>query len=226
MSSMTRLNRLFAARPADALRLFALTIPVALGSWGVLDSLAQAAEVTGEGVYKYCVDCHGKYGHGGEAGRYPRIAGLPQPYIDDQLHAFKSQTRVNKPMIPIFKHVRFDEDVIDVVSTYIASMSVPDLGLWPYEADPDALASFASREDYAEAGQQAYSAQCAGCHGDAGQGGEAGAPPLVAQYPAYLRKQMQDFAAGAREQRPDMSCGVSDAAKADAIVNHLVDLGR
>lgn len=203
-----------------------------------LGSAALAAEATPEGVYAYCVNCHGQYGAGGEGGRYPRIAGLPGAYIDAQIHAFKAQERVNKPMIPIFKHVRFDETVIDMVSAHIAAMSVPDLGLWPYEPDPDALAAFDSRAAYAAAGEQTYQEQCAGCHGAEGQGSgwaESGeretasdkaAPPLVAQYPAYLRKQMGDFASGARKHAHSDACGAPDSAKADAIVNYLVELGR
>ncbi|EIC22759.1 c-type cytochrome [Thiorhodovibrio frisius] len=194
---------------------------------GVTARGVMAAEATADGVYSYCVGCHGKYGVGGEGGRYPRIAGLPQPYIDAQIHAFKAQDRDNKPMIPIFKHVNFNEEVIDLVSAYIASMSVPNLGLWPYEPDPDALAAFDSREGYAAAGKQAYKDQCASCHGAQGQGADSGdAPPLVAQYPAYLAKQIRDFATGERKHAHSADCGAPDAATADAIINHLVELGR
>lgn len=202
----------------------------------IASSAALAVDITAGGVYDYCVGCHGKRGAGGNSGQYPRIAGLPQPYLDDQLHAFRASERQNKPMIPIFKHVRFDEEVIDLVSAHIAAMSVPDLGLWPYSPDPDALAAFDSRADYVAAGEKAYAEQCASCHGDAGQGAErtnstsdhaqAGAPPLVAQYPRYLRKQMADFASGERTHAASESCAVPDPAKADAIVHHLVELGH
>ncbi|MBK5969894.1 hypothetical protein CCR91_14260 [Thiorhodovibrio winogradskyi] len=231
------------------LRFLALNAAPLLGASAVVAALSMqtagsgamaadaTAQATPEAVYAYCVDCHGKYGTGGEGGRYPRIAGLPVDYIDTQIHAFKAGERLNKPMIPIFKHVRFDEEVIDMVSAYIASMSVPDLSLWPYEPDPAALAAFDSREAYAAAGEQAYRDQCAGCHGDGGQGdgGQDGrepapsgmsAPPLVAQYPTYLRKQMGDFASRAREHAHSAKCGAPDAPTADAIVNHLVELGR
>ncbi|WPL18124.1 Cytochrome c4 precursor [Thiorhodovibrio winogradskyi] len=188
---------------------------------------ALAAEVKPEAVYAYCLDCHGNYGAGGQAGLYPRIAGLPQPYLDAQIHAFKAQDRDNKPMIPIFKHVNFNEEIIDLVSAYIASMSVPDLGLWPHQPDPDALAAFASREDYVAAGKQTYQDQCANCHGEEGQGtGNGQTPPLVAQYPAYLAKQIRDFATGKRKHVSSADCGAPDAATADAVINHLVELGR
>lgn len=195
----------------------------------------RAAEVSGAAIYHYCTGCHGPRGAGGEAGRYPRIAGLPAAYLDRQIHAFKAGERLNKPMIPVFKHARFDEDIIDLVSAHIAAMTIPDLGLWPYAPDPQALAAFESRADYVAAGQSAYADQCAHCHGAAGQGGTTSgtmpgetmiAPPLVAQYPAYLRKQLDDFASASRTHAHSQTCGAPEPALRDAILNQLVELGR
>jgi cytochrome c553 len=188
---------------------------------------ARAEAVAGEAIYKYCESCHGKHGAGGESGKYPRIAGLPQAYVDKQLHDFKSQQRVNKPMIPIFKHHRFDAEVIAVVSAHVAGMNPPSLSLWPYEADPEALGAFASRADYMSAGADTYAGQCADCHGADGKGVvDAGAPPLIDQYPAYLRKQMGDFAAGRRSHADSERCAGVTPAEADAVIAHLVELGR
>ena len=198
---------------------FLATLGVAGGVW--------AEQVTGEAVYKYCEACHGKRGAGGKDGKYPRIAGLPQAYVDKQLHAFKSQQRVNKPMIPIFKHHRFDAEVISAVSAHVAGMPPPRLSLWPYEADPDALAAFASRADYAAVGAEAYASNCAACHGPDGTGdADAGAPPLTDQYPAYLRKQIADFADGRRSHADSERCAAMTPADADAVISHLVEVGR
>jgi cytochrome c553 len=187
----------------------------------------RAEEVTGEAVYKYCESCHGKRGAGGEHGKYPRIAGLPQAYVDKQLQAFKSQQRVNKPMIPIFKHHRFDAEVISAVSAHIAAMPPPGLSLWPYDADPDALKAFASRADYATVGAEAYADRCASCHGADGGGiADTGAPPLIDQYPAYLRKQIADFADGRRSHADSERCAAVTPAEADAVISHLVEVGR
>lgn len=224
---------MFRMLPAAALsHTTAAVAPIVLASAAFVAALSCAGEVwaeevTGDAVYKYCESCHGKRGAGGEGGKYPRIAGLPQVYVDKQLHAFKSQQRVNKPMIPIFKHHRFDAEVISAVSAHIADMPPPGLSLWPYEADPDALKAFASRADYATAGTEAYADKCASCHGaDGGGVADTGGPPLIDQYPAYLRKQIADFADGRRGHADSERCAAVTPAEADAVISHLVEVGR
>ena len=186
-----------------------------------------AAEITGEAIYTYCESCHGKRGAGGENGKYPRLAGLPQAYVDRQLRAFKTQQRVNKPMIPIFKHHRFDYEVVATVSAYIAGMRPPGLSLWPYEPEPNALAVFETRAAFNAAGADEYTSGCASCHGAAGEGvDDAGAPPLTDQYPAYLRKQIADFVNGRRSHADSARCADLTPAEADAVIGHLVELGK
>jgi cytochrome c553 len=188
---------------------------------------SSAQEISGEAIYEYCTSCHGKHGAGGEGGKYPRIAGLPQDYVDRQLHAFKSQQRVNKPMIPIFKHHRFDDQVIATVSAHIAGMRPPGLPLWPYEASAEALAVFESRTALTEAGASQYAENCSDCHGAAGEGdADSGAPPLIDQYPVYLRKQIADFGAGRRTHADSQRCAAVTPAEAEAIIAHLVEAGR
>ncbi|MBK1618816.1 hypothetical protein CKO42_10300 [Lamprobacter modestohalophilus] len=189
-------------------------------------SESEQAPMTGDAIYRYCQSCHGEQGAGGEAGKYPRIAGLPADYIDKQLHDFKAQRRVNKPMIPIFKHHRFDETVIDLVAEYIATMRPPELALWPYQPSEAALADYGSKQALASAGAERYQADCASCHGDDGDGSLGNGPPLIDQYPAYLSKQISDFAAGRREHAAAEQCGAPDAAESEALIFHLVELGK
>ncbi|WP_296900041.1 c-type cytochrome [Thiohalocapsa sp.] len=186
-----------------------------------------AAEVTGEQIYAYCVDCHGKRGEGGDGGTYPRIAGLPQPYIDRQLHAFKSQARRTKPMVPIFQHHRFDAEIIDLVAGHVAGFSPPRLSLWPYEPSAAALEAFADKAAFEAAGAELYADACAGCHGADASGDDAGkVPPLIVQYPAYLKKQIGDFARGERKMPADARCGEVPPAQAEAVISHIVELGK
>ncbi|WP_295879278.1 c-type cytochrome [uncultured Thiohalocapsa sp.] len=219
-------------RPATRRRLWRLPFPAALS---LLISSAiplaagadESAEVTGAQVYAYCVDCHGKRGEGGANGTYPRIAGLPQPYVDRQLHAFKSQTRVNKPMVPIFKHHRFDAEVIDLVAGHVADFTPPRLSLWPYEPTPEALAAFDDKAAFAAAGADLYAEACASCHGADAGGDETGkVPPLIIQYPAYLKKQIGDFARDERKLPADGRCGELDPAQAEAVISHIVEVGK
>ena len=208
-------------------RLGLLVIAGALLAAPALAAAADAAEVTAEQVYAYCVDCHGKRGEGGQGGTYPRIAGLPQPYIDRQLHAFKSQARVNKPMVPIFKHQRFDAEIIDLVAGHVADFTPPRLSLWPYEPTPEALTAFDDKAAFETAGGELYSETCAGWHGPDAAGDDSGkVPPLVLQYPAYLKKQIGDFARGERKMPADGSCGEVTPAQAEAVISHIVELGK
>jgi cytochrome c553 len=191
----------------------------------VLTSADDGEGATGAAVYKYCKNCHGERGAGGEAGKYPRIAGLPAAYVDKQLHDFKAQRRVNKPMIPIFKHHRFDEQVIDTVSEHIAAMQPPGLALWPYQPTSSAIEHFGSKQALASAGASLYETDCAQCHGSDGAGTND-APPLTDQYPAYLRKQIRDFSTGQRDLPDSAQCGSPDEAHTEALLNQLVELGK
>jgi cytochrome c553 len=185
------------------------------------------AEITGETVYKHCVACHGARGEGGKEGVYPRIAGLPQGYLERQLRDFQSQQRVNKPMIPIFKHERFDDQVIETVAAYVAAMAEPPLNLWPYQPAADALQGFKSRSAFDAAGKAAYESGCAGCHGTDGSGEPAkAAPPLVNQYTAYLDKQIRDFAAGKRVHPRSDDCASIAPDQREGLFSHLVELGK
>lgn len=190
------------------------------------DQSGSEADITGDAIYRYCKSCHGEKGAGGEGGKYPRIAGLPADYIDKQLHDFKSQRRENKPMIPIFKHNRFDETVIDVVAEHIAEMPEPGLALWPYQPSKAAIAAYESKQALAAAGAERYQANCATCHGQDGSGLPDAGPPLIDQYPAYLSKQISDFAAGRRDHAAADQCGAPDAAQSEALIDHLVELGK
>jgi cytochrome c553 len=64
-------------------------------------SAADAA--TGEKVYmdEGCIECHGPRGISPDPDMFPRIAGLEQQYIVDQLTAFQSGSRQNVIMSPV-----------------------------------------------------------------------------------------------------------------------------
>jgi cytochrome c553 len=196
-----------------------------------LAGTVSAEAVTGAAIYTYCEACHGKQGAGDANGTFPRIAGLPAAYIDKQLHDFKEERRSNKPMVPIFQHHRFDDEVIATVAEHIAAMRVPDLGLWPFQPDPDLTADYTA--DYPDgealriAGAEKFAADCAACHGERAEGDAAGVmPPLVQQYPAYVRKQVADFASGKRKHSESARCAAITPAELEAVIAHLVELGK
>jgi len=157
------------------------------------------AEVSvGEQIYQHCKVCHGPKGLGGKEGKYPRIAGLPQTYIEKQLSDFKNRKRLNKPMIPVFKNWRFNREAMAAVAAYITQLPLDELDIPAYEPAAEMLAQFESRDEMVMVGEDLFE-DCIQCHGERATGKEdKKSPPLIRQYPAYLRKQIGDFAAGRR----------------------------
>ena len=50
-----------------------------------------------------CSSCHGNAGQGNPAVGFPRLAGLPAPYIERQLEALATKQRDNAMMHPVAK---------------------------------------------------------------------------------------------------------------------------
>jgi cytochrome c553 len=187
---------------------------------------AIAADSVGESIYQHCKNCHGAAGEGGEAGKYPRIAGLPQAYIEKQLNDFKLRKRLNKPMLPIFKNWRFNQDAMAEVAAYLTALPAPDVP--PFEPSAKRLADFDSREEFEAIGQELFEGTCAQCHGDDGQGrADKESPPLVNQYPDYLIRQIGDFINGRREhEHAQKMFGELYEEEVESLMAYLGKLGK
>lgn len=210
-----------------AVRLTSLAIGAALAVASA-SAASSTADITGKQLYKYCKSCHGTGGEGGKEGTYPRLAGLPQEYLERQLHNFKGRKRLNKPMIPIFEDYRFNDELITRVAQYISRMSEPNLNLWPYSPSEKALAEFDSRSEFNDLGEEIFQRDCAQCHGEDARGRkDKHTPPLVNQYPSYLGKQIGDFVAGSREHEHSTKMfGELYPEEREAVFNYLVELGK
>jgi cytochrome c553 len=68
-------------------------------------STAQAAgdAAAGESLYSSmgCMGCHGAAGNSAMPDMFPKLAGLDEAYIDEQLKAYKSGERQNATMQPM-----------------------------------------------------------------------------------------------------------------------------
>jgi len=66
---------------------------------------------TGEKVYmdKGCIECHGPRGYSEDPDMFPRIAGLENQYIIEQLTAFQSGNRQNVIMSPVAATLTADD---------------------------------------------------------------------------------------------------------------------
>lgn len=145
----------------------------------------------GEALFGTCVPCHGAEGQGDQTLGAPAIAGLPQWYVEAQLHNYQNAMRGANPFDTVGLRMKSMSLALDLegdvasVSEYVATL--------PVAPTPDATV-----EGDAETGQLAYGV-CAACHGANGEGNEAlHAPPLKGQHDWYLLAQLQKFRSGWR----------------------------
>jgi cytochrome c553 len=134
---------------------------------------------------KECAGCHGPAAIGGKNGEYPRLAGLPSGYLIQQLKDFRDRKRLNKPMLPIFKTGRLNADMIANLAAYLSGLPIPD---------PAQVGMAQTVDGDLAWGEELYVRDCALCHGLRGEGKpETDNPPLRAQWPDYLKRQIVDF---------------------------------
>lgn len=136
-----------------------------------------------------CGACHGVNGNS-QNPEWPNLAGQSPTYINEQLHLFKTNVRVNPVMKPILDTVN-EADFKDL-AVYFAAQTPAGL-----EADPS----------YWKAGEKLYRKgdpardipACTACHGPVGRGNLAAAyPALRAQHSVYTVKQLNDYAKDTR----------------------------
>lgn len=204
---------------------FLLCIIVFTLACGLLSAPLLADTAIGEQVFKHCKQCHGAKGQGGSDGKYPRIAGLPQSYLEKQLNDFKQRKRSNKPMVPVFKNWRFNKDVIASVAAHVNQFPTDALEIPAYQATTEVLEQFDSKEHFLEVGEELFQ-DCVQCHGEDARGKkDKESPPLVKQYPNYLRKQIGDFAVGNREhEHSETMFGELDPDEIEAILAYISKL--
>jgi cytochrome c553 len=166
-----------------------------------------------------CAGCHGADGVGGKEGEYPRLAGLPAGYLVQQIKDFRDQKRANKPMLPIFKAGRLSTDQIADLAAHLSALPVPE---------PAQVGVPLAIEGDLALGEELYLRDCALCHGQAGEG-KPGTdnPPLRAQWPAYLRRQLADLRGGRRgHEYREALFQETEPDELDAILAWVLQLNR
>jgi len=154
----------------------------------------------GEQLYELCAQCHGANGAGNSAYLAPAIGGLPQWFVEAQVHKFQSGARGTHfddiggmRMRPMSMWLASDEDVASV-SAFVAAM-------------PKVTPESTLHGGDAARGQAKY-APCIACHGVDGQGNQAlNAPPLVGQSDWYQLTSLKNFKAGVRGTNPKDTTG-------------------
>ena len=166
-----------------------------------------------------CVACHGSKGAGNTAAGFPRLAGLGQSYLLEQLNAFTAGTRQNAVMQPIAKALQQVQRV--ALAAYYSGLPPTVAVAHPPSADArpaDTGAWLSARGRWAD-GLPA----CSQCHGAAGLGVGQSFPALAGQPAAYIAGQLQGWKHGLRPPGP-LALMVLIAAKlSDADITALAD---
>ena len=158
----------------------------------------------GEEINETCAGCHGEFAEGGKDGEYPRLAGLPASYIENQLRLFRDRIRPNIPMLEYLDKGQMPEqDIVDVSAFMESIQLVTKLPPLVEGKEFDAyermmmtkkLLNIARLEGDIKAGEKLYKKECRSCHGSRGEGKKSKSTPmLTGQYTKYLNRQVKLF---------------------------------
>ncbi len=145
-----------------------------------------------------CQTCHGPRGEGNMAAGFPRLAGLGQNYLAEQLAAFASASRANAVMKPIAEGLSAEQRT--AIAAYYAGRGKSHPNSAVPAADPEPTqkgAWLAARGKWS-----AEIPACSQCHGAQGLGVGDSFPPLAGQPAAYLAAQLQSWKHGTRPPGP------------------------
>lgn len=161
-----------------------------------LRAIASGDAQRGKALAAGCAGCHGAEGiSAGDA--FPNLAGLPADVLYKQLDDYRTGKRQN-PIMQGMVAALDDQKVADVAA-YFASL--PSNARSPGDAPPSLVGIGSPLRSIAP---------CAACHGPLGF--KQGAPPLDGQKHAYLKAQLDAFAAGTR--RNDINEQMREVARA------------
>ncbi|MGA9855635.1 MAG: c-type cytochrome [Gammaproteobacteria bacterium] len=133
-----------------------------------------------------CAGCHGPQGLG--AGIYPRIAGQPADYLQQQLHLFRSGARVNDFMRPVAKSLS-NKDITELANyfSHVKASFKPS-------THPISIAELNRGHELVTVGDWRESVPaCMRCHGPDLAGVAPGIPALAGQSPEYMLSRLQMF---------------------------------
>lgn len=174
-----------------------------------LPVFAQGDAQAGKEKSASCAACHGADGNSA-VDMYPSLAGQHQKYLIKQLQEFRlaSQTDGEEgrhdPVMSGMAEPLSDQDILDLAAFYNDQKAKPG----------------SAPENVIQKGQKLYIGgdvergltACAACHGPRGDGMSlANFPDISGQHATYIKKQLQDFRAGKRNN--DMNGMMQDVAK-------------
>ena len=164
-----------------------------------------------------CMSCHGAMKQSAGAAAYPNIAGQPASYLVKQLKDFASKRRLNSVMQPMASALSAEE--IKAVADYYAGLplSLTSISV-KYTAQATGGEVLAVNGKWSN-GMPA----CFKCHGDKGQGVPPHFPAISGQSSAYLKKQLQSWKRGERNNDP---LGLMQAVAAQLSDSDIVNVAE
>ncbi len=143
-----------------------------------------------------CMSCHGDTKQSVGAVAYPNLAGQPSSYLVKQLEDFASKRRLDPVMQPMASALSAED--IKAVTDYYAS-----LPLSITSSSQKNTAQATDGKTLAVNGKWSNGMPaCFKCHGDKGQGVPPHFPAISGQSSAYLKKQLQSWKSGERNNDP------------------------
>ena len=176
-----------------------LTLICLMASLSATQALATGDAAAGESKVAMCSGCHGSDGNS-MVSAFPKLAGLGEKYMTQQLRLIKSGERVIVEMTGMLI-ASSDQDLQDMAAYYDSKTRQVS------GAQDITLVGISNPEEALDYGENVYRggnmktgvASCTGCHSPSGNGnGPAGYPGLGGQHADYIAKQLLGYRRGER----------------------------
>ena len=176
-----------------------LTIICLVVTLSATEAMAAGDATAGQSKVAVCAGCHGSDGNS-MVPAFPKLAGLGEKYITEQLRYMKSGERVVVEMTGLLIGSS-DQDLQDMAAYYNSQLRQVS------GAQEITLVGITDSDQALDYGEKVYRggnintgvASCTGCHSPSGNGnGPAGYPALGGQHADYIAKQLLAYRRGER----------------------------
>jgi cytochrome c553 len=179
-----------ASNSAPALSLAALGLVLSM----TMSPLRAADLANGERINGVCAFCHGMFGQGTPSMVAPRLADLPEWYLQKAIGDFRNHVRMDPLMMRTTGLDKMSEKDVEDIAAYLSSLGLTR----------DPAFNITTNRGSVEAGEEIFQQDCKDCHGHDGYGKERkDAPPLAGQQHQYIRSTIDLFKSKKRHHDND-----------------------